>query len=556
MRILILGGYGTFGGNLARLLARHERLTLLIAGRSLEKAQKLCKSLTGGAKSEAVFFDRDQNVQEQITKIKPDLVVDAMGPYQVYGDDPYRVVKACIAMGIHYMDLADGSDFVKGINQFDAQAREKSIFILSGVSTCPVLTSAVTRRLSKDMTKVHRIKAGIAPSPYAGVGLNVVRAITAYAGKKVKLFRDGKPATAHALTESMRYTIAPPGHTPLDHILFSLVDVPDLQLLPETMKLDTIWFGAGPVPQILHRMLISLSWLVRFKIIPSLLPFAPLFHFVLNTARWGEHRGGMFVSVQGADVNGKNTERSWHLVAERGDGPFIPSMAIAALMRKILSEERPSPGARAATHELELGDYETIFREKAIFSGERASDADIKDAPLYERILGPAFEKLPAPLRDMHHLTTDVKIAEGTARVEVGKNIFARIMHAVLGFPKAGENVPVRVAFQQKNEGELWQRDFAGRKFSSFQIAGDTDRLLHESFGPVKVGLALVRDGEKLRLITRRCWVFGILVPIFLAPGGNTYEYVENNTFHFHVEIRQFPFGLIVKYHGQLVPRK
>jgi uncharacterized protein YbjT (DUF2867 family) len=557
MRILILGGYGTFGGNLARLLARHEGLRLLIAGRSVEKAEVLCKNLTGDAKSEAVFFDRDQNVESQIRNIKPDLVVDAMGPYQVYGDDPYRVVKACLSLDIPYMDLADGSDFVKGISQFDEQAKEKNIFILSGVSTCPVLTSAVTRKLSRDMKKVHSIKAGIAPSPYAGVGLNVVRAITAYAGKQVKLVRDGEPATACALTESMRYTIAPPGHLPLDHILFSLVDVPDLQLLPETMKLNSIWFGAGPVPEILHRMLISLSWLVRFKLLPTLLPFARLFHFVLNIARWGEHRGGMFVSVQGADANGKQIERSWHLVAERGDGPFIPSMAIAAIMTKILAGERPSSGARAATHELELEDYEMIFREKAIFSGQRASDADLKDAPLYERMLGPAFERLPLPLRNMHNLTTEVKIAEGTARVETGRNIFARILHAALGFPKAGENIPVRVTFQPENNGELWQRDFAGRKFSSVQTQGRgrMDRLISESFGPVTVGLALVLQGEKLRLLVRRWNILGIPMPLFLAPNGDTYEYVENGAFCFHVEIKQFPFGLIVKYQGKLAPK-
>src|SRR5687768_155654 len=116
MKILILGGYGTFGGNLARLLAKDERLTLLIAGRSTQKAQALCESLPKGAKNQVVFFDRNTNVESQIRAIEPDIVVDAMGPYQVYGDDPYRIVKACLALGIDYMDLADGSDFVKGIS--------------------------------------------------------------------------------------------------------------------------------------------------------------------------------------------------------------------------------------------------------------------------------------------------------------------------------------------------------------------------------------------------------------------------------------------------------
>ena len=42
IRILILGGYGNFGGRLARLLADDARLTLLIAGRSYKRAKRFC----------------------------------------------------------------------------------------------------------------------------------------------------------------------------------------------------------------------------------------------------------------------------------------------------------------------------------------------------------------------------------------------------------------------------------------------------------------------------------------------------------------------------------
>jgi KR domain. len=38
MKVLILGGYGTFGGRLAQLLADESSATLIIAGRSYEKA--------------------------------------------------------------------------------------------------------------------------------------------------------------------------------------------------------------------------------------------------------------------------------------------------------------------------------------------------------------------------------------------------------------------------------------------------------------------------------------------------------------------------------------
>jgi hypothetical protein len=556
MNILILGGYGTFGGRLAYLLAEDERLTLFIAGRSLEKATKFCKSLPSGAQKVPLFFDRNADVDAQIKELKPNLVVDAMGPFQIYGDDPYRVVKACIANGVDYMDLADGSNFVKNIHQFDQEARAKNIYILSGVSSFPVLTAAVVRKLSYDMTCVQTIKGGIAPSPYAGVGLNVIRAIASYAGKPLSLIRDGKPATGYGLTETMRYTICPPGHLPLKNTLFSLVDVPDLKVLPDLWpELDSIWLGAGPVPEILHRMLIGLSWLVRFRILPSLLPFAALFHFVTNTVRWGEHRGGMFVSVDGTNQNGESIERSWHLLAEGGDGPFIPSMAVQALILHCLAGKKPSAGARVATQELEVADYDEVFKSRAIYTGQRASKSDASGtAPLYKRILGEAWDALPAPLAALHNVVSTEQKAEGVARVEAGTNLFARLLAALYGFPRTGEQVPVKVSFHRREDGELWQRDFAGRKFSTLQYEGRgyADKLLVERFGPITFWMALVLKDEKLHLITRHWSVFGIPLPLALSPNTSAYEYADEGHFCFHVEVRHWLIGLIARYEGKL----
>jgi hypothetical protein len=382
MKILILGGYGTFGGRLAQLLADDERLTLLIAGRSESKAETFCKQLPAGARKSPVFFDRNGDVETHIRDAAPDLVVDATGPFQLYGDDPYRVVQACITNGVNYMDLADGSDFVKNVRDFDEQARGKNIHVLSGVSSFPVLTAAVVRRLSNGLSHIDTIKGGIAPSPYAGVGLNVIRAISIYSGKRLPLMRDGQHSYGHALTETMRYTISPPGYIPLKNTLFSLVDVPDLQVLPELWhELDSVWMGAGPVPEILHRMLIGLAWMVRLKILPSLLPFASLFHFVINVLRWGEHRGGMFVLIEGTDRNGKTIERSWHLLAEGDDGPYIPSMAVEAIVKRSLSGQTPPPGARPATNDLELEDYEAIFSKRTIYPGHRERNTDSHQEP-------------------------------------------------------------------------------------------------------------------------------------------------------------------------------
>jgi len=154
LRILILGGYGTFGGRLAQLLADEPDVTLIIAGRSRRKADAFCTSLPFKAETVPLAFDRDGDVEAQIATIKPDIVVDATGPFQFYGNFPYRVVQACLSLEIDYMDLADGSDFVSGVEEFDADAKARRVSILSGVSSFPVLTAAVVAALSEDFPRI------------------------------------------------------------------------------------------------------------------------------------------------------------------------------------------------------------------------------------------------------------------------------------------------------------------------------------------------------------------------------------------------------------------
>lgn len=556
LRVLILGGYGTFGGRLARLLLDEPRLTLIIAGRSRAKAEAFRSGLAGRATAEALACDRDGDLAAVLAGAAADMVVDATGPFQAYGDDPYRVVKAALAAGISYIDLSDGAEFVDGITGFDDQARAKNCFVLSGASSFPVLTAAVTRRLASDGTTVQTITGGVAPSPHAGVGENVVRAIAGYAGKPIGLRRDGRDARGHALVEVWNRTIAPPGHLPLRPTRFSLVDVPDLRELPRLWPgVRSVWMGAGPVPEIWHRGLNLMALLVRWKVLPSLTFLAPLFHGVIDRLAWGEHRGGMIVEMTGTAPDGRPVARSWHLVAEGEGGPFIPSMAAEVLIRHHLDGRPPPAGARSAATALELADYEPSFAARGIIHGFRDDAAEAVATSLYRRVLGAAFDALPAPLRAMHGDEPRF-VARGRAKVERGTGLFAWVAAALVGFPAAGEDVPVEVSFERTPEREVWRRSFAGRRFSSIQEAG-TGRAAHlliERFGPARFDLALVAEAGRLKLIPRRWSILGLPLPLGLAPGGEAFETVVDGKFHFHVEIGHRLFGLAVRYRGWLEP--
>lgn len=556
LMVLIVGGYGTFGGRLAQLLADEPRLTLLIAGRSLPIANVFCSRLPAAADLVPTRFDRQGDLRSQLASLAPDIVVDASGPFQLYGDDPYRLVRACLVAGIDYVDLADGSGFVGGIDAFDAEAKSRGLAVLSGASSFPVLTAAVVRSLACEFGRVESIVGGIAPSPFAGVGLNVIRAIAGYAGQSVDLRREGTWTKAHPLTQTRRYGIAPPGHVPLHDRLFSLVDVPDLVLVPRVCpEARTVWMGAGPVPAVFHRMLIGLAWLVRLRLLRSLEFLAPLFLQVINRVRWGEDRGGMFVELSGTDRHGEAATVSWHLLAEGTDGPLIPSMAVEALVRKRLRGLRPAAGARSAIDALDLADYDRLFAGRRIYTGVRRDSRAERALPLYRRLLGPAWERLPEPVKALHGGTSSIR-AEGRADIERGSHPLARAAAWIFRFPLAGVDVTVSVSFERDAQGETWHRRFGTQAFKSHHSSqhGSWRHLLVERFGPVRFGLALVVDEAGLHFVVRRWSLLGIVLPLRWAPVSRASEFEADGRFQFDIDLGHPLVGRIVRYRGWLQP--
>jgi hypothetical protein len=132
------------------------------------------------------------------------------------------------------------------------------------------------------------------------------------------------------------------------------------------------------------------------------------------------------------------------------------------------------------------------------------------------------------------------------------------LIRMLAGFPQAGRDLPIMVEFSSQGRSEHWHRTIAGRNFSSFQWEGSGryERLLMERIGLFTFAFALVLDEAKLRLVLRHWTIFGIPLPLFFAPYGESYEYESDGLFHFHVEIKNRFTGLIVRYQGWLSPAR
>jgi hypothetical protein len=72
---------------------------------------------------------------------------------------------------------------------------------------------------------------------------------------------------------------------------------------------------------------------------------------------WGSDAGAMHATVRGLDAQGAAARQRWTLIATHGDGPYVPTLAAAALVRKLAAGAPLAAGARACIGLLTLDDF-------------------------------------------------------------------------------------------------------------------------------------------------------------------------------------------------------
>ena len=191
-----------------------------------------------------------------------------------------------------------------------------------------------------------------------------------------------------------------------------------------------------------------------------------------------------------------------------------------------------------------------------IHTGER-NDSARDDESVFQRVLDTAWTELPEQIREIHDVRNSLEFS-GRASVSRGDSLISKLIARVVGFPPAGQDIPVRVTMKNINGREHWSRDFDGHKFSSVLYSGEGrfEHLVCEKFGPVNFAIALVLENGRLNYVQRGWTFLGVPMPRFLGPQGETYEQVVDGKFRFRVEVRLPIGGHLMTYDGWLQPAK
>ena len=358
-KVVVLGGYGNFGKRIVESLVSIDELTIYVAGRSQDKALKCIEHLPVNSKARLKPLVIDifgADFEEQIKSLSPYLVIHTSGPFQ--GQD-YRVPKACIAAGAHYIDLADDRRFVCDITELDQYAKDNGVVVVSGASSVPGLSSTVIQHYRDQFDTLTSIDLSIAPGNKAERGLATVEAILSYTGHPISVFKNGDWQNIYGWMDSKTNNFG--GFVGKRHL--ANVDVPDLELFPKHYNVEQrVTFQAGLELTFLHQAMVFMAALAKRGVVKN---WAPLAKSIVTTSNlflpFGSDKGAMEVLLRGVGANGQDKTVRWTLYAPKGNGPYIPTLSTIILAKKLLRMDDVDNGARPCVDLFEISDFKPYF---------------------------------------------------------------------------------------------------------------------------------------------------------------------------------------------------
>jgi saccharopine dehydrogenase-like NADP-dependent oxidoreductase len=286
-----------------------------------------------------------------LARLNPDIVVHTAGPYQ---DQDYSVARACLAVDSHYLDLADGREFVAKFSELNEGALEKNLLLVSGASTLPGLSSVVISEYESEFSELHEGESTIAPAHKTPRGRSTIAAVLSYCGKPFTVLENGEWCTRYGWADLRRVK-----YPNLGSRIAAACDVPDLSLLPEKYPtLRTATFHAALEAPWEQLVLWGMALLSRVGMVRNWSRFSGVFESVSRLfVRFGSDCGGMSIRMSGIGIDGQERQIVWYIKAGENHGPEIPCTPPLVLVRLLLNDQISVRGAMPCMSLFSLDDF-------------------------------------------------------------------------------------------------------------------------------------------------------------------------------------------------------
>jgi hypothetical protein len=172
----------------------------------------------------------------------------------------------------------------------------------------------------------------------------------------------------------------------------------------------------------------------------------------------------------------------------------------------------------------------------------------LMEVGLFPSLLGETFQRLDAPVRAVHGGSS--RRLRGTATVERGHSLFARILCAMASLPRSADRVPIEVQINTDSQGERWTRFFGDCRPMQSRLHGNRD-LLVERLGPAVFVFRLREHGGGIAWSLIQISALSIQLPIrWFTVSAFSGAHAGRYTFTVDAALRGV--GRIIRYDGEL----
>ncbi len=153
-KVMVVGGYGEVGKSVCAALAASSPGEVIVAGRSLEKAEAFAARFGGAL--EPMRLD----IEAVGTALPPSF--DAVGTVVMCVErDTADFAHACLASGRNYIDVSASDAFLRQVQSLHDVARMHQSTAVLSVGVAPGLSNLLAKRCVEDLDEVDRIDIGL-----------------------------------------------------------------------------------------------------------------------------------------------------------------------------------------------------------------------------------------------------------------------------------------------------------------------------------------------------------------------------------------------------------
>jgi hypothetical protein len=234
-KVIIFGGYGTFGSIIARELARLGIQTI-ISGRDLNKAEELARELGPSHRALAAnVSDIDSCIAALKEAGSRSIAVNCTGPFSILGR---AILDACLQTVCDYADISDDRAYATLVRSYSERFKESGLTAVYGCSSLPAISGALGLTAAEGVeTAPRHVRVTLFIGNNNPKGIAAIRSAVGMLGKEIRApqgiikgFRDGE-------------TIMLP--EPLGSHRFYNFESPEFDLFPELFSAESVAVKVG-----------------------------------------------------------------------------------------------------------------------------------------------------------------------------------------------------------------------------------------------------------------------------------------------------------------------